>query len=49
MTAKQATIQQPLLSNGSANMHVSTATTGHSNNGRGVSYVVPAEIVQADP
>jgi hypothetical protein len=41
MTAKQATIQQPLLSNGSANKHVSMAIGLQQRNG--AFYVVCAE------
>jgi hypothetical protein len=43
MIVKQAAVQQPLLSNGSANKHVSTAMKEHSNNGREVFYMVYVE------
>jgi hypothetical protein len=45
MTTVQETIQQPLLSNGSANINVSMATGEHSNNGTHVFYVVPASVL----
>jgi hypothetical protein len=38
-------IQQPLLSNGSANMHISMATRQYSSNGRDFLYVVCAEML----
>jgi hypothetical protein len=40
---KEAATQQPLLSKGSANKHVSTATREYSKNGSGVSYAARAE------
>jgi hypothetical protein len=46
MTTKQAAVQQPLLSNGSAKKHVSMATREHSSNGRYIFYVVCAEITR---
>jgi hypothetical protein len=45
MTTKQATTQQPLLSNGSANKHVSMAMREYSNNGRDVFYAVGVEVL----
>jgi hypothetical protein len=42
---EQSIIQQQLLSNDSANKHVSTATRERSNNGRDVFYEVRAEIL----
>jgi hypothetical protein len=45
LTAKQAIIQQPLLSNSSANKHVSMVTTKYSNNGRDVFYAVNAKML----
>jgi hypothetical protein len=49
MTTKEATIQQPLLSNSSTDKHVSTATREYSNNGRDVSYAVHAKMLWAVP
>jgi hypothetical protein len=49
MTTKQAIIKQPLLSNGSANKHVSTAMREHRNKGRDVFYTVCAEVLQPGP
>jgi hypothetical protein len=45
MTAKEETIQQPLLSNSSAKKHVFTATNEYSNNISGVLYVIRAEML----
>jgi hypothetical protein len=42
---KRATIQQPLLSNSSANKHVSMVTWEHNNNGRDDFYVVHAKML----
>jgi hypothetical protein len=42
---KQASIQQPLLSNGSANTHVSMRAREYSYNERDVAYVVYAEMI----
>jgi hypothetical protein len=44
MTVKQATIQESLLINGSANKHVSMAAREYSSTGRDVFYVVHAEM-----
>jgi hypothetical protein len=49
MAERQAIIQQPLLSNGSVNKHVSTVTRKDSNNGRYVVYAVRAEVLQPGP
>jgi hypothetical protein len=46
---KSKFIQHPLLSNGSANKHVSTTTREYSNNGSGVFYAVHADMLQAGP
>jgi hypothetical protein len=48
-TANLAPIQQPLLSNVSANKHVPTATGEYSNNGRDVFHAVRAEMLHAGP
>jgi hypothetical protein len=42
---KPATLQQPLLSNGSANKQVSMATREYSNNRRDILYAVCAEML----
>jgi hypothetical protein len=42
---KQATVQEPLLSNGFTKRHVSTAVREHSNNGRDVSYTVHSKVL----
>jgi hypothetical protein len=45
MTAKQETVQQPLLSNGFRKKHISTAVREHSNNGGDVFHAVCAEVL----
>jgi hypothetical protein len=42
---RETTIQQPLISNSSADEHVSAATREYSNNGRVVSYAVRADML----
>jgi hypothetical protein len=42
---EQATVQQPLLINSSANKHVSMAMSEHSNNGRDIFYAVYAGML----
>jgi hypothetical protein len=42
---QKETIQQPFLSNGSANKHVSTAMREHGNNGRDFFHAVHAEVI----
>jgi hypothetical protein len=44
-TAKQRTVQWPLIRNGSTNKHVSTAKEKYKNNERDVLYEVRAEIL----
>jgi hypothetical protein len=44
MTTIKGTIQQPLLSNGSRNKHVSTSRRGYNNNWKRCFYAVRAEI-----